>query len=105
MQMEDEEDVLISQVAKMGRKVQFAYEYDFGIPGSMKSSWRRPEAEPKVKNPRCIEGARGTHRRTWVASGAMPTSCKRSAAQARNHRDMKKWIGGKFDRRSSRRRR
>src|SRR5208337_2600867 len=30
MESEDEEDILISQIAKMGRKVRFTYEYDFG---------------------------------------------------------------------------
>ena len=59
METEDEEEILMSQVTKMGRKVRFTYEYDFG------DSWEHEivlektlEPELKVKYPRCVEGAR-----------------------------------------------
>ena len=59
IEIEDEEKISISQIAKTGRKVRFIYEYDFG------DSWQHEillekilEPEPSVTYPRCIEGAR-----------------------------------------------
>ncbi len=56
---EDEEEILISEIAAKMRKVRFKYEYDFG------DSWeheivleRRLKAEPDVEYPRCFDGAR-----------------------------------------------
>jgi Plasmid pRiA4b ORF-3-like protein len=97
--MEDEEDILISQVAKMGRKVRFTYEYDFG------DSWQHEivlektlEPEPKVKYPRCIEGARACPPEDvggiWGYADFLQAV---SDPKHESHRDMKEWIGGKFD--------
>ena len=59
MEIEDEEKLSISQVAKTGRTGRIIYEYDFG------DSWQHEivlekvlEPEPNVSYPRCIEGAR-----------------------------------------------
>ena len=56
---EDEEEILISEIAAKMRKVRFKYEYDFG------DSWeheivleRRLKPEPDVEYPRCVDGAR-----------------------------------------------
>ena len=99
METEDEEDILISQVAKMGRKVRFTYEYDFG------DSWQHEivlektlEPEPKVKYPRCIEGARACPPEDvggiWGYADFLQAV---SDPKHESHRDMKEWIGGKFD--------
>jgi hypothetical protein len=99
METEDEEDILISQVTKMGRKVRFTYEYDFG------DSWQHEivlektlEPEPKVKYPRCIEGARACPPEdvggVWGYAEFLQAIAD---PKHESHRDMKEWIGGKFD--------
>ena len=57
--VEDEDGILISQVFPGKKKPRIVYEYDFG------DSWQHEivleetvEPEPKVKYPRCIDGAR-----------------------------------------------
>ena len=87
VETEDEEDLLIGKIAKMGRKVRFTYEYDFG------DSWQHEivlektlEPEPKVKYPRCVEGAR-----------ACPPEDVGGVRGYADFLDKKEWIGGKFD--------
>ena len=90
VETEDEEDLLIGKIAKMGRKVRFTYEYDFG------DSWQHEivlektlEPEPKVK----ISPLR---RRGEIVStggrGWRPGLRRLPATQSK-----KEWIGGKFD--------
>jgi len=96
---EDEEDILISKIANMGRKVRFTYEYDFG------DSWEHEivvektlEPEPKVKYPRCVEGARACPPEDCGGTWGYADFLKAIADPKHpEHRDMKEWIGGKFD--------
>ncbi len=99
MEMEDEGQISISQVAKTGRKVRFIYEYDFG------DSWQHEillekilEPEPKVKYPRCVEGARACPPEdvggVWGYADFLQAMADPKHPE---HRDMKEWIGGKFD--------
>ena len=96
---EDEEDILISKIAKMGRKVRFTYEYDFG------DSWEHEivlektlEPEPKVKYPRCVEGARACPPEdVGGVSGYADFLEAMADPKHPDHREMKEWIGGKFD--------
>jgi hypothetical protein len=99
MEYEDEEEVLLSQVARTGRKGRFVYEYDFG------DSWKHEillektvEPEPKVEYPRCVEGA----------NACPPEDCGGPWGYAdllevladpkhERHRELKEWVGGKFD--------
>jgi hypothetical protein len=78
MEKHNEEGMSISQIVKMGRKIRFTYEYDFG------DSWQHEivlektlEPEPKVKYPRCIEGERACPPEDCRGSGAMPSSLRR----------------------------
>ncbi|MGA2705859.1 MAG: plasmid pRiA4b ORF-3 family protein [Isosphaeraceae bacterium] len=99
MEKGDEEGIPISQVAKTGRKVRFIYEYDFG------DSWqheialeKRLEPEPKVKYPRCLEGARACPPEDCGGAWGYADFLEAMAdPKHENHRDMKEWIGGKFD--------
>jgi hypothetical protein len=59
MDLDDEDGVLLSQVAAAGHDFFFTYEYDFG------DSWQHDvvleqtlEREPEVMYPRCVDGAR-----------------------------------------------
>ncbi len=99
MEVQDEDGILLSQIVKGNRKVQFRYEYDFG------DNWRHEilfektvEAEPKTKYPRCFEGERACPPEDvggpwgyadFLAAIADP--------KHENHRGMKQWVGGKFD--------
>ena len=95
---EDEEDILISKIAKMGRKVRFTYEYDFG------DSWQHEivlektlEPEPKVKHPRCVEGARACPPEDVGGVWGYADFLKAMAdLNHEDHDDMVEWIGGKF---------
>ena len=99
METEDEEDILISKIATMGRKVRFTYEYDFG------DSWQHEivlektlEPEPKVKYPRCVEGARACPPEdVGGVRGYADFLEVVGDPKHENGRDMKEWIGGKFD--------
>jgi hypothetical protein len=99
METEDEEDILISQVAEMGRKVRLTYEYDFG------DGWQHDivlekslEPEPKVKYPKCVEGARACPPEDCGGIWGYADFLEAIAdPKHENHRDMKEWIGGKFD--------
>ena len=59
LEVEDEDGILLSQIFTGKKKPRIVYEYDFG------DSWQHEitlektlEPEPKVKYPRCVEGAR-----------------------------------------------
>ena len=93
MDVEDEDGISLSEIYTGKNIPRIVYEYDFG------DSWQHEillekilEPEPNVTYPRCIEGARHVHRRTWVASGAMPSSWKQSVTQIMRI-TMKCWNG------------
>jgi hypothetical protein len=98
-EMHDEESISISQVAKMGRKTRFTYEYDFG------DSWKHEIVlektlgpEPKVKYPRCIEGERACPPEDvggiWGYAEFLEAI---TDAEHESHGDMLEWVGGEFD--------
>jgi hypothetical protein len=98
-EMHDEETISISQVAKMGRKTRFTYEYGFG------DSWKHEivlektlEAEPKVKYPRCIEGERACPPEDvggiWGYAEFLEAI---TDAEHESRGDMLEWVGGEFD--------
>jgi hypothetical protein len=99
MDVLDEQGIRISEVAAMGRKVRFLYEYDFG------DSWRHEivlertmDAEPKVKYPRCVEGARACPPEDVGGVWGYAEFVEAMAdPKHESHAEMKEWIGGKFD--------
>lgn len=98
METEDEEAILISRVAAMGRKVRFIYEYDFG------DNWRHEVVlervlapEPKVRYPRCIEGERASPPEDCGGPwGYADFLAAIRDPKHEDHHEMKAWIGGKF---------
>ena len=99
MEMEDEEKISISKIAKTGRKVRFIYDYDFG------DSWQHEillerilEPEPNVAYPRCIKGARACPPED--VGGIWGYAKFLEAISDPNHADhdeMVEWVGGEFD--------
>jgi len=96
---EDEEEIRLSQIAKVRRTVQFTYEYDFG------DSWQHEivleqtmEPESKVTYPRCVDGARACPPDDvggiWGYADFLAAI---SDPKHESHRDMKVWVGGRFD--------
>ncbi len=95
----DEEDILISQIAKKGGKARFTYEYDFG------DSWEHEivvekalEPGTDIKYPRCVGGARACPPEDcggiwgysdFVAAMADPNH--------ENHENVTEWFAGEFD--------
>jgi hypothetical protein len=96
---EDEEDILISQVAEMGRKVRFTYEYDFGDGWQHEVALEKTlEPEPKVKYPKCVEGARACPPEDCGGIWGYADFLEAIAdPKHENHREVKEWVGGKFD--------
>jgi hypothetical protein len=99
METHDEEELPISQIVKMGRKTRFTYEYDFG------DSWQHEivlektlEPEPDVGYPRCVEGARACPPEDvggiWGYADFLEAI---NDPKHPSHRDLRTWIGGKFD--------
>ena len=99
MEMEDEEKISISKIAKTGRKVRFIYEYDFG------DSWQHEillekilEPEPNVAYPRCIEGARACPPEDvgglWGYGDFLVAI---SDPNHEDHDERVEWVGGEFD--------
>jgi hypothetical protein len=99
MEKHNEEEISINQIVKMGRKTRFTYEYDFG------DSWQHEivlektlEPEPKVKYPRCVEGAMACPPEdvggVWGYAEFLETIAD---PKHESHEDMLEWIGGKFD--------
>jgi hypothetical protein len=99
METKDEEEISISQIAKMGRKARFTYEYDFG------DSWQHEivlektlESEPKVAYPQCVDGERACPPEDvggiWGYADFLEAIRDR---KHESHDDMVSWIGGKFD--------
>jgi hypothetical protein len=99
LEKHDEEETSISKIVKMRRRVRFTYEYDFG------DSWQHEivlektlDAEPKVKYPRCVEGARACPPEDVGGSWGYAEFLEAiNDPKHESHRDMRGWIGGKFD--------
>ncbi|MGA2705616.1 MAG: plasmid pRiA4b ORF-3 family protein [Isosphaeraceae bacterium] len=97
--LEDEAGIRLSQIFKGKKKPRIVYEYDFG------DSWQHEitlektlEAEPKVKYPRCLEGARACPPEDCGGAWGYADFLEAIADPKHpDHRDMKEWIGGKFD--------
>lgn len=96
---ENEDGIRLSQIFTGRKKPQLIYEYDFG------DSWRHEivlektlDPEPKVKYPRCVEGARACPPEDCGGAWGYADFLEAMAdPKHENHRDMKEWIGGKFD--------
>ena len=99
LDVEDEDDIRLSQIFTGRKKPRLVYEYDFG------DSWRHEirlekvlVPEPKVKYPRCVEGARACPPEdcggAWGYADFLEAISDKKHPE---HRDMKEWIGGKFD--------
>jgi hypothetical protein len=99
LEKRDEEEISLSTIVKMARKVRFTYEYDFG------DSWQHEivlektlEPEPKVKYPRCIEGERACPPEDCGGVWGYAEFLEAIAdPKHESHEDMLEWIGGKFD--------
>jgi hypothetical protein len=99
LDMEDEEDIRLSQIFTGQKKPRLVYEYDFG------DSWRheirlekKSEPEPKLKYPRCVEGARACPPEDCGGAWGYADFLEAMADPKHpDHRDMKEWIGGRFD--------
>jgi hypothetical protein len=99
METADEDQVRLSQIAAMGRKMRFRYDYDFG------DSWQHEivleqtlKPEPHVNYPRCIDGARACPPEdiggVWGYAEFLEVMADPSHS---NYREMKEWCGGNFD--------
>lgn len=99
LEVEDEDGILLSRIFTGKKKPRIVYEYDFG------DSWQHEiplektlEPEPKVKYPRCVEGARACPPEDCGGAWGYADFLEAMAdPKHENHRDMKEWIGGKFD--------
>ena len=99
LEVEDEDGMRLSQVFTGKKKPRIVYEYDFG------DSWQHDivlekmvESKPKVKYPRCVEGARACPPEDCGGIGGHAEFLEAiSDPKHPDHRDMKEWIGGKFD--------
>ena len=99
LEVEDEDGMRLSQVFTGKKKPRIVYEYDFG------DSWQHEiflentlEPEPKVKYPRCVEGARACPPEDCGGIGGYADFLEAiSNPKHPSHRDMREWIGGKFD--------
>ena len=97
--LEGEAGIRLSQIFKGKKKPRIVYEYDFG------DSWEHEivlektlEPEPKVKYPRCLEGARACPPEDCGGAWGYADFLKAIADPKHpDHRDLKEWIGGKFD--------
>jgi hypothetical protein len=99
MDVEEEGDVLLSQITNGHRRLKFRYEYDFG------DGWQHDievervvEREPRVHYPRCIEGRRACPPEDvggpWGYADFLAAI---TDPKHEDHREMKEWVGGKFD--------
>ncbi len=82
-----------------GRRFAFLYEYDFGDSWEHEILFEKAVVpEPKAKYPRCLEGERACPPEdvggVWGYADFLEAMAD---PKHENHRDMKEWIGGKFD--------
>jgi len=100
LEMKDEDGILLSQIIKeVKKKVRFVYEYDFGDGWQHEILFEKSvEAEPNGKYPRCLEGERACPPEdvggVW---GYVDFLEAMGNPKHEEHRNMKEWIGGKFD--------
>lgn len=99
LEVEDQDSIRLSQIFTGGKKPRLVYEYDFG------DSWQHEirlektlEPEPKVKYPRCVEGARACPPEDVGGAWGYADFLEAMAdSKHESHRDMREWIGGRFD--------
>ncbi|MGC1717342.1 MAG: plasmid pRiA4b ORF-3 family protein, partial [Isosphaeraceae bacterium] len=99
LDLEDEAGIRLSQIFTGKKKPRIVYEYDFG------DSWQHEialektqEPDPKVKYPRCVEGARACPPEDVGGSWGYADFLEAMADPKHpEHREMKEWIGRKFD--------
>jgi hypothetical protein len=99
LDVEDEDGILLSQIFTDRKKPRIVYEYDFG------DNWeheivleKRLEPEPSFKYPRCVEGGRACPPEDCGGVGIYAKFVEAiSDPRHPNHREMKEWIGVKFD--------
>jgi hypothetical protein len=98
MEVDDEDGVLLSQILT-GKKPRIVYEYDFG------DDWQHDvilektlEPKPGIKYPLCLEGERACPPEdcdgVWGYADFLEAIGNPKYPE---HREMKAWIGGKFD--------
>jgi hypothetical protein len=98
MEIDDEDGVLLSHILT-GKKPRIVYEYDFG------DNWQHDvilekslERKPGIKYPLCLEGERACPPEDcggiWGFADFLEVMCDPKHPE---HREMKAWIGGKFD--------
>jgi hypothetical protein len=99
MEIKDEEGVLLSQIIRGDRKVRFRYEYDFGDEWLHEIVFERVVGrEPRVKCPRCVDGARACPPEDVGGPLRYGNFLEAIADPSHeNHEWMKEWFGGKFD--------
>jgi hypothetical protein len=99
MEKHDEEEISISQFVKMGRNTRFTYEYDFGDPWQHEIVLEKTlETEPKVRYPRCVEGAMACPPEDCGGVWGYAEFLEAIAdPKHESHEDMLEWIGGKVD--------
>jgi hypothetical protein len=99
MEAKDEDAIRLSQIAAMGRKGRFIYEYDFG------NSWEHEiileqttEPEASVEYPRCLEGARACPPEDiggiWGYAEFLEAI---GDPKHEDHDGTKEWVGENFD--------
>jgi hypothetical protein len=99
LDVEDEDGILLSHIFTGRKKPHIVYEYDFG------DNWeheivleKRLEPEPGFEYPRCVEGARACPPEDCGGIGIFAKFVEAiSDPKHPEHRQMKEWIGGKFD--------
>jgi hypothetical protein len=99
LDVEDEDGILLGQIFTGRKKPHIVYEYDFG------DNWeheivleKRLEPEPGFEYPRCVEGARACPPEDCGGIGIYAKFVEAiSDPRHPNHREMKEWIGRKFD--------
>ena len=93
--VEDEDGIRLGRVFTGRKKPHIVYEYDFG------DNWEHEivlEPEPGFKYPRCVEGARACPPENCGGIGIYAGFVDAiTDPKHPDHRDMKEWIGGKFD--------
>jgi hypothetical protein len=98
-EVESEDEICLSQIFTGKKKPRLVYEYDFG------DSWQHEivlektlEPEPKVKYPRCVEGARACPPEDCGGVWGYAEFLEAIAdSKHEGHEEMLEWIGGEFD--------
>lgn len=95
----DEEDTLVSQVASGKAKPRFSYEYDFGDDWQHEIVLEKVLApEPDAQYPRCLDGARACPPEDCGGLWGFADFVQAMAdPNHESHDEMKEWFGSVFD--------